>query len=170
MNLSIRELNELIYSLGITAHHGMLVNKEINESLLEKLYGELNSKLAEEEADANYLTIPSIDEEVDRYESSVEKDYDKHLSKLKTRGYITQSILDFVLLQGDATYTEMNDFYRKLTGSNSFSHHLYNLIIPYKNRPTRRYLVKNSGGNYEVKVANTLNWVAIEHDTMIHRF
>ena len=59
MNLSIRELNELIYSLGITAHHGMLVNKELNESLLEKLYGELNSKLTEEDDDTNYLTIPS---------------------------------------------------------------------------------------------------------------
>ena len=61
MNLSIRELNELIYSLGITAHHGMLVNKELNESLLEKLYGELNSKLSEED-DEDYLTIPSEDE------------------------------------------------------------------------------------------------------------
>jgi hypothetical protein len=35
MNLSIKELNELIYSLGITSHKGMFVNKDINESLLE---------------------------------------------------------------------------------------------------------------------------------------
>jgi hypothetical protein len=57
MNLSIKELNELIYSLGITAHKGMFVNKDVNESLLEKLYGELNSKIAED----------AIDEEVDEF-------------------------------------------------------------------------------------------------------
>jgi hypothetical protein len=57
MNLSIKELNELIYSLGITSHNGRFVNKDVNESLLEKLYGELNSKIAEE----------AIDEEVDEF-------------------------------------------------------------------------------------------------------
>jgi hypothetical protein len=55
MNLSIKELNELIYSLGITSHKGMFVNKDINESLLEKFYSELNSKIADE----------AIDEEVE---------------------------------------------------------------------------------------------------------
>ena len=44
MNLSIKELNELIYSLGIASHNGRFVNKDVNESLLEKLYSELNSK------------------------------------------------------------------------------------------------------------------------------
>ena len=38
MNLSIKELNELIYSLGIASHNGRFVNKDVNESLLEKLY------------------------------------------------------------------------------------------------------------------------------------
>jgi hypothetical protein len=195
MNLSIRELNELIYSLGITAQKGAFVNKEVNNTLYERLYGELSKKLefydvngfempeedykgqfkdwenetpdesshfvSNEEADEDYRSTLKQDEQ--RYESSVSKDYDNHLSKLKTRGYITQSILDFVLNQGDATYTEMQDFYRKLTGSNSFSHHLYNLITPYKNRPTRRYLVKNRNGNYEVKVAGLHNWVVLDY-------
>ena len=202
MNLSIKELNELLYSLGTTASKGMMVNKELNSSLIDKLYNELSKKLefydengyeqtdedykgqfndwknetpiesshyvSNEEADEDYRSTLKQDEQ--RYESSVSKDYDNHLSKLKTRGYITQSILDFVLNQGDATYTEMQNFYRKLTGSNSFSHHLYNLITPYKNRPTRRYLVKNVNGNYEVKIANTFNWVAIEDDVMVHRY
>ena len=57
MNLSIKELNELIYSLGIASHNGRFVNKDVNESLLEKLYGELNSKIAED----------AIDEEVDEF-------------------------------------------------------------------------------------------------------
>ena len=38
MNLSIKELNELIYSLGITASKGIFVNKELNASLIDKLY------------------------------------------------------------------------------------------------------------------------------------
>lgn len=155
MNLSIRELNELIYSLGITAHHGMLVNKELNESLLEKLYGELNSKLSEEEDDANYLTIPSEDEIRSHYVSNEEADED---AGYKPKG-ITQAILNFVQLQGDATYTEMQNFYRKEFGSNSFSHILKSLIIPYKNRTTRRYLSKMANGNYEVKVAQLHNWI-----------
>ena len=61
--------------------------------------------------------------------------------------------------QGDATYTEMNDFYKKVFGSNSFSHILKSLRIPYKNRPTRRYLHKTPGGNYVVKLAGLHNWV-----------
>ena len=51
MNLSIKELNELIYSLGITAHNGNFCNREINESLLERLYCELNERIAEEAID-----------------------------------------------------------------------------------------------------------------------
>jgi len=173
MNLSIRELNELIYSLGITAHHGMLVNKELNESLLEKLYGELNSKLSEEDDDdGNYLTIPSEDEIRSHYVSNNEADEDyrstlvqdeERYEKSKVNKGVTQSILDFVQLQGDATYTEMQNFYRKEFGSNSFSHILKSLTIPYKNRPTRRYLSKMSNGNYEVRLANPSNWVVVEY-------
>jgi hypothetical protein len=62
-------------------------------------------------------------------------------------------------LQGDATYTEMQNFYRKEFGSNSFSHILKSLIIPYKNRPTRRYLYKTASGKYVVRVAGLHNWV-----------
>ena len=191
MNLSIRELNELIYSLGIATHNGSFVNKEINESLLEKLYSELNSKIAEEEAEDNYLTIPSIDEEVvysshfvsndeadedyrstlvqdsDRYESSVEKDYANYLAKLNERGYVTQAMLDYVDLKGAATYTEMENYYKIITGgSNSFTHILESLRTPYKNRKTQRYLAKEgrplSNALWVVKVANPSNWVVVD--------
>ena len=216
MNLSIKELNELIYSLGITAHKGMFVNKDINESLLEKFYSELNSKIADEteeekaeevesdtyyvsneEADEDYrstlkqdeqrygdshmtTSFPMVDpftsdsedltsaqnNEYDRYESSVEKDYDNHLKNLRERGFITQSILDYVDMKGAVTYTEMSNYYKSITGSNSFSHILANLRIPYKNRKTQRYVAKEgkrySDALYVIKVANPSNWVIVD--------
>ena len=179
MNLSIKELNELIYSLGITAHNGNFCNREVNESLLERLYCELNERIAEEaideevESDTYYVSNEEADEDFllsmlqdeQRYESSVSKDYDNHLSKLKERGYITQALLDYVDKKGAATYKEMNTYYKSITGSNSFSHHLYNLMTPYKNRKTQRYLAKEgktySDAKYIVKVANPSNWVIL---------
>ena len=214
MNLSIKELNELIYSLGITAHKGMFVNKDINESLLEKFYSELNSKIAEEaideeiESDTYYVSNEEADEdfrstlkqdaqryeashmttsfpmvdpftsdsedltsaqnnEYDRYESSVEKDYDNHLKKLKQRGFITQSILDFVELKGAVSHGDLETYYKIITGgSNSFSHILDNLRTPYKNRKTQRYIAKEgkrySEAKYIIKVANPSNWVIVD--------
>ena len=239
MNLSIKELNELIYSLGIASHNGRFVNKDVNESLLEKLYSELNSKIAEdaideevdeftdellggdlefsshfvsnEEADedtnqrdysafSNYAatlqqdeqryedshmttSFPMVDpftsdneddftsaqnDEIDRYETSVIDDYRIHLRKLKTRGYASQAILDYVDLKGAVTHKELERYYKSITGSNSFSHILQNLVIPYKNRKTQRYLAKEgkpySDAKYVVKVANPSNWVVVESD------
>jgi len=178
MNLSIKELNELIYSLGITAHNGNFCNREVNESLLERLYYELNSKIAEEaideeiesstyyvsneEADEDYRVSMLQDEQ--RYESSVEKDYDNHLAKLKERGYITQALLDYVDNRGAVSYGELETYYKIITGgSNSFSHILDNLRTPYKNRKTQRYIAKEgkryTDAKYVVKVANPSNWV-----------
>ena len=188
MNLSIKELNELIYSLGITASKGIFVNKELNASLIDKLYSELNSKIAEEaideevESDTYYVSNEEADEDAkqrdysafsdyastlqqdsDRYESSVEKDYDNHLSKLKQRGYITQALLDYVDKKGAVSYSELQTYYRQITGSNSFSHILDNLRTPYKNRKTQRYIAKEgrryTDALYVIKVANPSNWV-----------
>jgi hypothetical protein len=181
MNLSIKELNELIYSLGITASKGIFVNKELNASLIDKLYSELNSKIAiqsditdevidrikshyvsNEEADEDYRS--SLQQDSDRYESSVEKDYDNHLAKLKERGYITQTLLDYVDRRGAVCYNELQAYYKIITGgSNSFSHILDNLRTPYKNRKTQRYVAKEgkrySEAKYVIKVANPSNWV-----------
>ena len=164
MNLSIKELNELIYSLGIASHNGRFVNKDVNESLLEKLYSELNSKIAEEaideEVEGNYLYIPTED----KYESSVSKDYDNHLAKLKERGYITQALLDFVDRKGAVSHGDLETYYKQITGgSNSFSHILQSLRTPYKNRKTQRYVAKEgkryTDAKYIIKVANPYNWV-----------
>jgi hypothetical protein len=180
MNLSIKELNELIYSLGITASKGIFVNKELNASLIDKLYSELNSSIAiqsditdevidrikshyvsNEEADEDYRS--SLQQDSDRYESSVSKDYDNHLSKLKQRGFVTQAILDYVDKKGAVSHGDLERYYKSITGSNSFSHILESLRTPYKNRKTQRYIAKEgkrySDAKYIIKVANPSNWV-----------
>ena len=188
MNLSIKELNELIYSLGITAHNGNFCNREVNESLLERLYCELNERIAEEaideeieedvdnfrsdtyfvsneEADEDFLLSMMQDEE--RYESSVSKDYDNHFAKLKQRGYITQALLDYVDKKGAVSHGDLERYYKSITGSNSFSHILANLRIPYKNRKTQRYIAKEgkrySDAKYVIKIANPSNWVEVDY-------
>jgi hypothetical protein len=186
MNLSIKELNELIYSLGIASHNGRFVNKDVNESLLEKLYSELNSKIAEEaideytdellggdlefsshfvsnnEADEDYRS--TLIQDSDRYESSVMKDYTNYVAKLNERGFVTQTLLDYVDKKGAVSYSELQTYYRQITGgSNSFSHILDNLRTPYKNRKTQRYIAKEgkryTDALYVIKVANPSNWV-----------
>ena len=66
-------------------------------------------------------------------------------------------------MKGAVTYTEMSNYYKSITGSNSFSHILANLRIPYKNRKTQRYVAKEgkrySDALYVIKVANPSNWV-----------
>jgi hypothetical protein len=179
MNLSIKELNELIYSLGIASHNGRFVNKDVNESLLERMYGELNSKIAEEaideevESSTYYVSNEEADEDYrstliqdsNRYESSVEKDYDNHLSRLKERGYITQAILDYVDRKGAVSHGDLERYYKSITGSNSFSHILDNLRTPYKNRKTQRYIAKEgrkySDALYVIMVANPSNWIVV---------
>jgi hypothetical protein len=199
MNLSIKELNELIYSLGITASKGIFVNKELNASLIDKLYSELNSKIAiqsditdevidrlkshyvsNEEADEDFRS--TLKQDAQRYEAShmttsfpivdpftsVSEDYDNHLSKLKERGYITQALLDYVDKKGAVSHGDLERYYKSITGSNSFSHILESLRIPYKNRKTQRYIAKEgkrySDALYVIKVANPSNWVVVEND------
>ena len=181
MNLSIKELNELIYSLGITASKGIMCDKELNVSLLNRLYDELTNRIAEEaideevesdtyyvsneEADEDYLISMMQDEQ--RYESSVMNDYNVHLRKLKTRGYASQALLDYVDRKGAVSHKELEIYYKQITGSNSFSHILANLRIPYKNRKTQRYVAKEgkrySDAKYVVKVANPSNWVVVNY-------
>ena len=182
MNLSIKELNELIYSLGITASKGIFVNKELNASLIDKLYSELNSKIADEaideevESDTYYVSNEEADEDYrlsllqdsNRYESSVSNDYDNHLKNLRERGFITQSILDYVDKKGAVSHGDLERYYKSITGSNSFSHILESLRTPYKNRKTQRYIAKEgkrySDAKYVIKVANPSNWVVVEND------
>ncbi len=143
MNLSIKEINELIYSLGITAHNGNFCNREVNESLLERLYYELNSKIAEEaideeiESSTYYVSNEEADEDASHMFTSfpivepftsVSDDYDNHLKKLKQRGYITQALLDYVDNRGAVSHGDLERYYKILTGgSNSFFRFRINL-------------------------------------------
>ena len=150
MNLSIRELNELIYCIGIARMHGQLLGTTVADTLDDKLRAELDKRLAIDlTSTSHFVSNEEADEDaVTSYKAEKEK------------GWITQAILDYVENTGASTYTELNEFYRFITGgSNSFSHHLYNLITPYKNRPTQRYLVKTANGKYVVKIANIHNWI-----------
>jgi len=82
----------------------------------------------------------------------------------KKRGEGTaQAILDYVESMGSVTHKEMQNYYKSLNGSNTFAYCLKNLIIPYKNRKTQRYLIKNNIGKYEIRLANPSNWVVIEY-------
>jgi hypothetical protein len=149
------------------------------------LYSELNSRIAiqsditdevidrvkshyvsNEEADEDYRS--SLQQDSDRYESSVSKDYDNHLSKLKQRGFVTQAILDYVDKKGAVSHGDLERYYKSITGSNSFSHILESLRTPYKNRKTQRYIAKEgkrySDALYVIKVANPSNWVVVEND------
>ncbi len=45
MKLTIKELNELIYSLGVAKKHGVLMDKDFNEKLTDKLVDMLIKKI-----------------------------------------------------------------------------------------------------------------------------
>jgi hypothetical protein len=84
--------------------------------------------------------------------------------KPKVKGEGTaQSVLDYVERNGSATHKEMQEYYKSLNGSNTFAYCLKNLLIPYKNRNTKRYLIKNDNGKYEVRLANPSNWVVKDY-------
>ena len=164
MELSMRELNELIYCIDVARKHGQLLGTTVADNLAVRLRDELDKRLEMELWDNTLLD--GLEDEpphmltsfplVDPFGKTVTPK-----TSTKEKGWITQAILDYVDIKGNATYKELNDYYKSITGSNSFSHHVYNLITPYKNRPTQRYLVKTSNGKYDVRIANIHNWVVL---------
>jgi hypothetical protein len=82
--------------------------------------------------------------------------------KVKGEG-TAQSVLNYVERNGSVRYKELHEYYKSLNGSNTFSWCLRNLRVPYKNRFTKRYLIKNDNGEYEVRLANPSNWVVKEY-------
>jgi hypothetical protein len=174
MELNIRELNELIYCIGIARMHGQLLGTTVADSLDERLRAELDKRL-----EPDYITSESLlnklKDAAERYSDEVrvkhihieEDAFKKVLSSVeeptKERfNGVSQFILDFVEANNEVTFTEMNDMYKAYTnGSNSFSHILKALLIPYKNRPTQRYLAKTIDGKYRVRIAGIHNWVVV---------
>ena len=75
-------------------------------------------------------------------------------------GWITQEILDFVYLNGEVSYKEMDTHYLVVCQgkpayqrSSSFNHHLVNLTNPSTKRRCRRFLIKGTNGKYTVGYA-----------------
>jgi len=188
MNLSIKELNELIYSLGITALNGKMLDKELNQSLMEKLHAELAYKMSlnvEDELSENeeWLENRLSEDSFPHYVTNEEADEDYRISMMQDeqryedshkRTSTTQRLLDYVDEKGAVTYGELHKYYKYITGSNSFSHMLKALRTPYKNRLTQRYIVKEgkrySDAKYIIKLANPSNWVVNEYDNDFKTF
>jgi hypothetical protein len=173
MDLSIKEINELIYSLGMASTKGMMCDKQLNASLLDKLYEELNYKL-KRQADITDEVFDKLKGATERYSDEVRakhthiEDFTIEATTPKFRGEGTaQALLDYVDMKGAVTHKELHEYYKSLNGSNTFSWCLRNLRIPYKNRKTQRYLVKEgkkgSDAKYVVKMANSSNWIVKEY-------
>jgi hypothetical protein len=130
--------------------------KRIADSL-EKLTESKSVSVGIDDIDTEYLA--RMLKEENEYASSLGLDV-----KPKVKGEGTaQSVLDYVESNGSVTHKEMQEYYKSLNGSNTFAYCLKNLIIPYKNRITKRYLIKNDIGKYEVRLANPSNWVVKEY-------
>lgn len=173
MELNIRELNELIYCIGIARMHGQLLGTTVADKLEDRLRNELDKRLSWDLSDN--LRMDKLKAAAERYSDEVrikhihieEDAFKKVLSSVEEPtnerfNGVSQFILDFVEANGAVSFTEMNDMYKAYTkGSNSFSHILKALRIPYKNRPTRRYLKKMANGAYTIGIANPSNWVVV---------
>jgi len=130
--------------------------KRIADSL-EKLTESKSVSVGIDDIDTEYLA--RMLKEENEYASSLGLDV-----KPKVKGEGTaQSVLDYVESNGSVTHKEMQEYYKSLNGSNTFAYCLKNLLIPYKNRNTKRYLIKNDIGKYEVRLANPSNWVVKEY-------
>ena len=118
--------------------------------------------VSNEEADEDAFTDHLLGADLD-YMASVEQDSQRYEVNKRAPGLITQKLLDYVDEKGAVSYGELHEYYKSITGSNSFSHVLTSLCTPYKNRPTQRYLAKEgkpySDAKYIVKLANPSNWV-----------
>lgn len=127
-----------------------------DDRIVNGQYRNLDS-IAEQREDAKYERAFSI-----HIVTNEEADEDAGIKQSDKFNGVSQFILDFVEANGSVSYGEMNDIYKAYTkGSNSFSHILKALRIPYKNRPTRRYLKKMANGAYAIGIANPSNWVVV---------
>jgi hypothetical protein len=172
MELSMRELNELIYCIDVARKHGQLLGTTVADNLAVRLRDELDSRLEMELWDNTLLD--GLDDEADEdalhmlTSFPIDEPFTSEYKTVKERGWITQAMLDYVDANGAATFTEMNEFYKFITGgSNSFTHILQSLKTPYKNRKTQRYLAKEgkrgSDAKWIVKIANPSNWVVVNN-------
>ena len=139
------------------------------DSTLKNVLGDANPLV--DEIRSHYVNNEEADEDASNHLKTsfpiVDPFTSEYKQPIKVGGYVTQALLDYVDNRGAVSYGELHDYYKSITGSNSFSHILESLRIPYKNRPTQRYLAKEgkrySDAKYIVKVANPSNWVEVDY-------
>ena len=73
MKLSIQELNEIIYALGVADYKGMFVNKEVNISAGDKVRNELERLIKEEESPRRSTPHTEFSKEVEQATTNVTK-------------------------------------------------------------------------------------------------
>ncbi len=73
MKLSIQELNEIIYALGVADYKGMFVNKEVNISAGDKVRDELERLIKEEESSRRSTPHTEFSKAVEQATTSVTK-------------------------------------------------------------------------------------------------
>ncbi len=136
-----------------------------DDRIVNGQYRNLDS-IAEQREDDKYEKAYSHfvdnDEADEDYRSTLLQDEQRYKDKQQSDKFngVSQFILNYVEKRGAVSFGEINDAYKAYTGgSNSLSHILKALKIPYKNRPTRRYLTQIARGTYIVNYANQYNWV-----------
>jgi hypothetical protein len=147
--------------------HNTIMGRRLIEGTLPNLVHQL-SRIADslEKLTESKSVSPNIDETLHMMTSfpMVNPFTSESDVKPKVKGEGTaKSVLDYVESMGSVTHKEMQEYYKSLNGSNTFAYCLKNLIIPYKNRKTQRYLVKLKNGRYEVRTASIHNWVVKEY-------
>ena len=70
MNLTIRELNEIIYALGVAEYKGLFVDKETNFSAGDKVRNELDRVIKEDESLRKATQITSTEKEQEKTTST----------------------------------------------------------------------------------------------------
>lgn len=66
MQLTIRELNEIIYALGVAEYKGMFVDKDVNSSVGDKIRTELDRLIKEEESSHRSTPHTEISKEIEQ--------------------------------------------------------------------------------------------------------
>lgn len=71
MQLTIRELNEIIYALGVAEYKGMFVDKEVNLSAGEKIRAEVDRLIKEEESSREKAQQQVVSKEIKQEEPKI---------------------------------------------------------------------------------------------------
>ena len=151
-----QRLAKFSYALSADVSNGLLGDNEAE--LANGRFVVLHEPGGQDSWEGEFRCVTFLNADLDNDEA----DEDAGFSFNNKPNGVSQFILDFVEANGLVSYTEMNDMYKAYTkGSNSFSHILKALTIPYKNRPTRRYLIKHHTGGYFVGTATERNWVVV---------